>query len=71
MPKVNVVVALCVPEVPVTMSGYCPTAAVLLAVNVTWLSPVAGLGESEAVTPLGRPVTASFTLPVKPYCGFT
>ena len=29
------------------------------------------MGEIDAVTPLGSPVTASFTLPVKPYCGAT
>ena len=64
-------VAVCVPEVPVIVRVYCPTAAVLLAVNVNVLVPVVGFGENAAVTPLGSPVTARFTLPVKPYCGTT
>ena len=29
------------------------------------------MGEIDAVTPLGSPVTASFTLPVNPNCGTT
>ena len=41
----------------------------LLAVNVNVLLPVVGLGANDAVTPLGRPETDRFTLPVKPYCG--
>jgi len=47
-------------------------AAVLLAVSVRTLVLVvlAGLN-AEAVTPLGRPVTDSITLPVKPFCGVT
>ena len=69
MLSVRGVVAVRLPEVPVITSVYCPSAAVLLAVNVSVLDPVVGLGENEAVTPLGRPETAKFTLPVKPYCG--
>ena len=44
-----------------------PTAAVLLAVNVRVLEFVVGFGENEAVTPLGSPETARFTLPLNPY----
>ena len=51
--------------------GYVPPAAVEAAVNVTVLAPAVGLGENEAVRPLGRPEAASFTLPVNPYSGLT
>jgi len=64
-------VAIRLPDVPVTVKGYCPMAVELLAVNVSVLLPVAGFGEKDAVTPLGRPETEKFTLPVNPYCGFT
>ena len=63
----SVVVAVCVPEVPVIVSGYGPAATELDAVRVKVLLPVAGLGEKEAVTPVGRPETDRFTLPVNPY----
>ena len=56
MPSVIVVVAVWVPEVPVMMSVYWPMGAVLPAVTVSVLLPaVAGFGEKDAVTPLGRP----------------
>jgi hypothetical protein len=59
------------PEVPVTVALYGPGVAVLLAVRVSVLLPLVGLGARDAVTPLGRPVTERFTLPVNPYCGLT
>jgi hypothetical protein len=71
MERERVVVALKAPAVPVTVSVYCPTAAELLAVRVSVLVPVVGLGANDAVTPLGRPDTVRLTLPVNPYCGFT
>ena len=72
MLRLIVVVELNEPEVPVMVSVYCPRAAVLLAVSVKVLEPVAGLGLKEAVTPLGSPdVTARLTLPLKPFCGLT
>jgi hypothetical protein len=71
IPNVRVVALVWLPYVPVIVSGYCPTAAVLLAVNVSVLFPVVGFGEKEAVTPVGSPDTERFTLPVNPYCGFT
>ena len=43
----------------------------MLSVSVMMLEPVVGLGENEAVTPLGKPVAESVTLPLKPYWGFT
>jgi len=58
--------AVSVPEVPLmfTITGP-PTVAALLAVSVITLELVAGLGLKDAVTPLGRPVAASVTLPLK------
>lgn len=70
-PKVRVVVLDCVPELPVTVNVYWPTGAELLAENVIVLLLVVGFGEKVAVTPLGSPETERFTLPVKPYCGYT
>jgi hypothetical protein len=42
----------------------------LLAVSVRTLDPAVGLALNNAVTPVGKPDTARFTLPEKPYCGF-
>lgn len=65
----NVVVEVLPPSVPVTVAVYSPVAAELLACSVNTLFPfTVGLGENEAVTPLGRPDTASCRLPGKPYC---
>ena len=57
------------PDVPVMVAVYCPGVVVLLAVSVSMLLPLVGFGEKDAVTPLGRPVMARFTLPVKPSTG--
>ena len=59
--------AVVVPEVPVIVIVDCPGAAVLLADRVRMLLPVAGFGEKDAVTPLGKPDAVSATLPEKPY----
>lgn len=59
------------PEVPVTVSAEVPRVAVLLAVSVSVVFPVVGLGEKDAVTPAGKPLTARLTLPLNPYCGVT
>ena len=67
--SVKVVVAVRLPEVPVMVTVAVPTVAELLVVSASTLYPVAGLGKNEAVTPLGKPDTAKFTLPVNPYCG--
>jgi hypothetical protein len=57
------------PEIPVIVTAYCPSAAVLLAVNVrVLLYPlVMGFGENDAVTPLGKPATERVTLPLNPF----
>jgi hypothetical protein len=70
-PRLRVVVAVWVPDVPVIVSVYWPTGAEPLAVSVRLLFPVVGFGEKEAVMPLGKPETERFTLPVNPYCGLT
>jgi hypothetical protein len=70
-PSVSVVVAIRLPEVPVIVSVLVPTSALLLDVRVSVLARVVGLGEKLAVTPLGKPDTEKFTLPVNPYSGLT
>ena len=67
-----VVDALSVPETPltVTVTGP-PTVAVLLAVSVNTLEPVAGFVANAAVTPLGRPVADNVTLPLNPFAPVT
>ena len=62
----NVVLAVVLPEVPVTVTVYAPAAAVLLAVSVSTLELVEDVGLKEAVTPLGRPEAVKATLPVNP-----
>lgn len=57
------------PETPVIVTVLVPVVAVLLAVNVRVLVPVAGFGLNEAVTPLPRPLADRVTLPVKPLEG--
>lgn len=59
------------PEVPVMVTVLVPVVAELLAFNVNVLVVVPGLGLNDAVTPLGRPVAANVTLPVKPPDGVT
>ena len=71
-PREKVVVAVRLPEVPVMVTLYCPTAAELLAVSVSVvLYPVAGFGEKDAVTPLGKPDAERVTFPVNPFVGLT
>ena len=62
-----VVDAVKVPEVPVMVTVTGPaTVAVLLAVKVSRLEPVVGLVAKAAVTPLGSPLAARVTAPLKP-----
>src|ERR1700683_214642 len=67
--NVIVVVAFRLPDVPVMVTVTVPAFAVLLAVNVSTLDEVAGLGLNKAVTPFGNPEAASVTLPEKPPAG--
>jgi hypothetical protein len=64
-----VVLAVVLPDVPVIVTVEEPAVAVLLAVKVSTLLPVVGLVPNEAVTPLGRPVAESVTLPLNPFTG--
>lgn len=54
---------------PVTVTIAVPVAAVALAVRVTTLEEVAGVGLKLAVTPVGRPDADRVTFPVKPLMG--
>jgi len=58
-----VVVAVSVPEVPVTMIGYVPSAVVDATARVSTLELVDEAGLNVAVTPAGRPDAAKVTLP--------
>ena len=64
--RVNEVVAVVLPEVPVTVTVKAPVVAVLLAVKVSTLELAEDVGLNEAVTPLGSPDTVNATLPVNP-----
>ena len=55
------------PDVPVTVTLAAPVAALLVAVSVSVLEPVAGLVENEAETPLGKPLAVRATAPTKPF----
>ena len=57
------------PETPVMVTVLVPVVAVLLAVRVKVLVPVAGFGLNEGVTPLPSPVADKVTLPLKPLEG--
>jgi len=61
-----VVVAVVLPEVPVTVTVTGPVVAVELAVSVRTLELAEEVGLNEAVTPLGRPDAVNVTLPVNP-----
>jgi hypothetical protein len=66
-----VVLAVRLPLVPVMVTVDEPAVAELLALSVNTLVPVVGLVPNDAVTPLGRPLAASVTLPLNPLAGFT
>ena len=64
--RLNVVVPVKLPDVPVTVTVTVPAAAVALAVSVSVLVVAVGFGLNFAVTPLGRPDAARLTLPLNP-----
>src|SRR5260370_37396873 len=66
-----VVVCVKLPKVPRTWTENVPMVALLPAVSVNVLVPVAGFGLKDAVTPRGRLEADKLTLPVKPFCGLT
>jgi hypothetical protein len=57
------------PETPVIVTVLVPVVALLLAVNVRVLVPVAGFGLNAAVTPVPKPLAERVTLPAKPLDG--
>jgi len=67
----RVVVACRLPEVPVIVTVDVPVAAEALAVRVSTLVVLVGLGLKTAVTPLGRLDAARVTLPLNPPRSFT
>jgi hypothetical protein len=58
------------PETPVMVTVLVPVVAVLLAVNVSELVPVAGFGLNAAVTPLPKPLADNVTPAEKPLVGW-
>src|SRR5262252_4715508 len=66
-----VVVWLRVPLVPVTVTVADPVVAVVEAVKVRVLAPVVDAGLKLAVTPAGKPLAVSETLPLKPFSRLT
>jgi hypothetical protein len=70
--RFSVVVADGTPvALPLIVTVAAPSAAVLLAVSVRVLLPVAGFGLKVAVTPPGRPDAERVTLPVNPPMSLT
>ncbi len=61
---------LSVPDTPFIVTVVVPVVAVLLAVNVSVLVPVAGFGLNAAVTPLPIPVADKVTPAAKPLVGW-
>ena len=69
--RLTVTVCFRLPEVPVMVIVAVPVLARMFAFSVSMLLLVVLAGLNEAVTPLGSPVAARLTLPVKPLCGVT
>jgi hypothetical protein len=67
MVNAMVVVPVRAPEVPVTVTVWVPGTAVLPGVSVTVLLLLVLAGLNVAVTPLGSPDAARFTLLLKPF----
>ena len=69
--RLNVVVEVRLPDVPVMVTVDVPVVARPLAVKVNVLVEVVGFGVNPAITPLGRPEALKVTLPLKPFSGTT
>lgn len=67
--RATVVVWVRAPLVPVTVTFVVPVVAVLEAVKVRVLVVVVEAGLKLAVTPVGRPLAESVTVPVNPFTG--
>jgi hypothetical protein len=66
---VTVALLLRLPAVPVTVNVNVPSTAVLVADKIKRLVVVAGLVPKVALTPLGKPDAAKFTLLLNPFRG--
>ena len=64
--SLNVVIAVMVPAVPVTVMVLDPSGVLLLAVSVSSGEYGVGFWLKVAVTPLGNPATENETLPENP-----
>ena len=64
--SLKVVVAVILPDVPVTVIVLDPSAVLLLAVSVNLEEYVVGFWSKDAVTPVGNPATENATLPENP-----
>lgn len=71
MVRLNVVVALRLPEVPVIVSVDVPGAVEAAAMSVRLAATVEEGGVKLAVTPAGRPEILKLTVPLNPFCGAT
>jgi hypothetical protein len=72
MVRAMVVVAVVLPEVPVTVTVTGPpVVAELLAVSVSTVEVAEEVGLKAAVTPLGSPVAVNDTVPLNPSTGVT
>jgi len=65
--KATEVVAVRLPDVPMTVTVALPSAALLLAASVNVLDVVALAGLNVAVTPAGKPEAERFTAPLNPF----
>jgi hypothetical protein len=68
MVRTTEVVAVRVPDVPVTVIVVLPSEVLLLAASVNVLEAVALAGLNVAVTPAGKPDAVRLTAPLKPFC---
>jgi hypothetical protein len=59
------------PKLPVMVTALVPVAAADVALNVATLEVAVDAGLNDTVTPVGRPVAVSATLPVNPLFGAT
>lgn len=69
--NVTATVVFRLPDVPVMVTVLVPTAALALATTLNVLAVAVAAGLNDAVTPLGRPETARFTVPLNPPTGAT
>lgn len=66
MVRLMMVEPLTPPEVPVIVTLYVPTLALLFTFKVSVLLVAAGLGENDADAPCGKPAAERVTLPLNP-----